>query len=198
MSGRRPALIVLLVGTVGFEPTISCSQSRCADQAAPRPVQTAADLRFPLLDGLEAAGITLQHHLTGVLRSQGYPTWPAPSSGSFGAGNKSDRTVETYLEAVRLLEAFLARRGVGLAKADRAHIEAFSRRPGTHRRISPCYLDQASEPSASATCCRRRGRRPARPAGQGVDEAGQAALHGDLSVGSGGAAPLGLLGRDGR
>jgi site-specific recombinase XerD len=41
------------------------------------------------------------------------------------AENKSDRTVETCLEAVRLLEAFLARRGVGLAEADRAHIEAF-------------------------------------------------------------------------
>src|SRR5918994_2020500 len=41
------------------------------------------------------------------------------------AENKSDRTVETYLEAVRLLQADLARRGVGLAEADRAHIEAF-------------------------------------------------------------------------
>ena len=41
------------------------------------------------------------------------------------AENKSDRTIETYLEAVRLLEAFLAGRGVRLAEADRAHIEAF-------------------------------------------------------------------------
>jgi site-specific recombinase XerD len=41
------------------------------------------------------------------------------------AENKSDRTIETYLEAVRLLEAFLAGRGVRLAQADRAHIEAF-------------------------------------------------------------------------
>ena len=41
------------------------------------------------------------------------------------AENKSDRTVETYLEAVRLLKAFLARRGVDLAEADRAQIEAF-------------------------------------------------------------------------
>jgi len=41
------------------------------------------------------------------------------------AENKSDRTIETYLEAVRLLEAFLAGRGVRLADADRAHIEAF-------------------------------------------------------------------------
>ena len=41
------------------------------------------------------------------------------------AENKSDRTVETYLEAVRLLEAFLAGRGVRLADADRPHIEAF-------------------------------------------------------------------------
>ena len=41
------------------------------------------------------------------------------------AENKSDRTVETYLEAVRLLRAFLALRGVGLVEADRAHIEAF-------------------------------------------------------------------------
>jgi site-specific recombinase XerD len=41
------------------------------------------------------------------------------------AENKSDRTVETYLEAVRLLKAFLAPRGVGLAEADRAQIEAF-------------------------------------------------------------------------
>jgi site-specific recombinase XerD len=41
------------------------------------------------------------------------------------AENKSDRTVETYLEAVRLLQAFLTGRDVGLAEADRAHIEAF-------------------------------------------------------------------------
>jgi site-specific recombinase XerD len=41
------------------------------------------------------------------------------------AENKSDRTVETYLEAVRLLESFLARRSLGLAEADRSHIEAF-------------------------------------------------------------------------
>jgi site-specific recombinase XerD len=41
------------------------------------------------------------------------------------AENKSDRTIETYLEAVRLLEAFLAGRGVRLADADRGHIEAF-------------------------------------------------------------------------
>jgi site-specific recombinase XerD len=41
------------------------------------------------------------------------------------AENKSDRTVETYLEAVRLLQAYLARRGVGLAEADRTQIEAF-------------------------------------------------------------------------
>jgi site-specific recombinase XerD len=41
------------------------------------------------------------------------------------AENKSDRTVETYLEAVRLLQAYLARRGVDLAEADRAQIEAF-------------------------------------------------------------------------
>ena len=36
-----------------------------------------------------------------------------------GAENKSDRTVEAYLEAVRLLQAYLARRGVGLADAAR-------------------------------------------------------------------------------
>jgi site-specific recombinase XerD len=41
------------------------------------------------------------------------------------AENKSDRTIETYLEAVRLLEAFLAGLGVRLAEADRAHIEEF-------------------------------------------------------------------------
>jgi site-specific recombinase XerD len=41
------------------------------------------------------------------------------------AENKSDRTVETYLEAVRLLGAFLAGRGVGLVDADRAQIGAF-------------------------------------------------------------------------
>jgi hypothetical protein len=41
------------------------------------------------------------------------------------AENKSDRTVETYLEASAFLAAFLAGRGVGLAGADRTHIEAF-------------------------------------------------------------------------
>ena len=41
------------------------------------------------------------------------------------AENKSDRTIETYLEAVRLLKGFINERGVRLADADRAHIEAF-------------------------------------------------------------------------
>jgi site-specific recombinase XerD len=41
------------------------------------------------------------------------------------AENKSDRTIETYLEAARLLKVFLAGRGVRLAEADRPHIEAF-------------------------------------------------------------------------
>ena len=41
------------------------------------------------------------------------------------AENKSDRTIETYLEAVRLLKGFLAPRGVSLVEADRTHIEAF-------------------------------------------------------------------------
>jgi hypothetical protein len=50
--------------------------------------------------------------------------------------------VETYLEAVRLLEAFLAGRGVRLAEADRPHIEAFQAdlvarwKPATGRRIA--------------------------------------------------------------
>jgi hypothetical protein len=35
------------------------------------------------------------------------------------AENRSDRTIETYLEAVRLLEAFLAGRGVRLAERQR-------------------------------------------------------------------------------
>jgi hypothetical protein len=39
----------MVVGTAGFEPATPCSQSRCADQAAPRPVETAAELRFLLL-----------------------------------------------------------------------------------------------------------------------------------------------------
>ena len=42
-----------------------------------------------------------------------------------GAENKSDRTVEIYLEAVRLLKTYLARQGIYLAEADRGHIEAF-------------------------------------------------------------------------
>jgi hypothetical protein len=56
---------VLVVGTAGFEPATPCSQSRCADQTAPRPVETAAGLRFLLLGGAEAVSIALQHHLTG-------------------------------------------------------------------------------------------------------------------------------------
>jgi integrase len=43
------------------------------------------------------------------------------------AENKSDRTVETDLEAVSLLQAYLARQGVDLAEADRAQIEALRR-----------------------------------------------------------------------
>ena len=41
------------------------------------------------------------------------------------AENKSDRTVETYLEAVTQLDAFLHARGLGLLDAQRGDIEAF-------------------------------------------------------------------------
>jgi site-specific recombinase XerD len=41
------------------------------------------------------------------------------------AENKADRTVETYLEAVTGLAAFLAERGLELADARRDDIEAF-------------------------------------------------------------------------
>jgi site-specific recombinase XerD len=41
------------------------------------------------------------------------------------AGNKAGRTVETYLEALRLATAFLAARGVELEQARREDIEAF-------------------------------------------------------------------------
>jgi hypothetical protein len=92
-------------------------------------VKTACDLRFLLLDGLEAVCIALQHHLTGVLRAAmselRLPDLARSFERHLRAENKSDRTVETYLEAVRLLEAFLAGRGVGLAEADRSQIEAF-------------------------------------------------------------------------
>jgi Phage integrase, N-terminal SAM-like domain len=120
---------VLVVGTAGFEPATPCSQSRCADQAAPRPVETPSDLRFLMLSGLEASCTALQHHLTGMLLCRHVGARLPDLARSFErhlwAANKSDRTVETYLEAVRLLEAFLAGRGVSLAEADRAHIEAF-------------------------------------------------------------------------
>jgi site-specific recombinase XerD len=41
------------------------------------------------------------------------------------AENKAGRTIETYLEAVNLLSAFLAARGLTVADARREHIEAF-------------------------------------------------------------------------
>jgi hypothetical protein len=58
---------VLVVGTAGFEPATPCSQSRCAAKLRHVPYKTAADLRFLLLGGLDAASIALQHHLTGML-----------------------------------------------------------------------------------------------------------------------------------
>ena len=87
---------MLVVGTAGFEPATPCSQSRCADQAAPRPVGPPAERSEARLPDMARS---FERHL--------------------GAENKSDRTVETYLEAVRLLQAYLARRGVGLADAAR-------------------------------------------------------------------------------
>jgi site-specific recombinase XerD len=41
------------------------------------------------------------------------------------AANRSDRTVASYLVALRQAEAFLAARGVGLVDAGRADLEAF-------------------------------------------------------------------------
>jgi site-specific recombinase XerD len=50
---------------------------------------------------------------------------PASFERHLRAENKSARTVETYLEAVQQLDAFLAVRGVDLAGARRADIEAY-------------------------------------------------------------------------
>ncbi len=79
--------------------------------------------------GVQAVSIALRHHLTGVLRCRhvgAKATRPDPLfERHLRAEGKSDGTVETDLEAVRLLEAFLAGRGVGLAEAGLAHIEAF-------------------------------------------------------------------------
>ena len=57
------------------------------------------------------------------------------------AETRSDRTVETYPEAVRLLEAILAGRGLGLAEADRA----------------TCWVRRARPPCPRGTPCDRHG-----------------------------------------
>src|SRR6266508_1224980 len=51
------------VGTAGFEPAIPCSQSRCADQAAPRPVLTSSDLRRCSTPARRSASTALTAHL---------------------------------------------------------------------------------------------------------------------------------------
>ncbi|MQB01792.1 MAG: tyrosine-type recombinase/integrase [Actinobacteria bacterium] len=56
----------------------------------------------------------------------GEPGWFARSfERHLRAENKSDRTLETYLDAVRQLERFLAERGLGIDEAEREDIEAF-------------------------------------------------------------------------
>src|SRR5215218_9137865 len=99
------------VGTAGFEPATPCSQSRCADQAAPRPVVIASDLRRCYTLTLWRASTALTAHL---LRPPHLPcgapgeAMAAPSVDDLArsferylrAGNKSPRTIKTYLEAV--------------------------------------------------------------------------------------------------
>jgi site-specific recombinase XerD len=93
------------------------------------PCKPLLSCGFSYSGGPEAASIALQHHLTGVLlcRHVGprLPDLARSFERHLRAKSKSDRTVETYLEAVRLLQAYLARQGIDLAEADRAHIEAF-------------------------------------------------------------------------
>jgi hypothetical protein len=63
-------------------------------------VQTAADLRFLLLGGVEAPSIALQHHLTGYGAAMSEPRLPDLARSferHLRAENKSDRTVETSL-----------------------------------------------------------------------------------------------------
>src|SRR4029453_5367327 len=55
--------MLLLVGTAGFEPATPCSQSRCADQAAPRPVVMASELRRCYIPSLWRASAALTAHL---------------------------------------------------------------------------------------------------------------------------------------
>jgi len=54
-----------------------------------------------------------------------YVDLPASFERHLRAENKSARTVETYLEAVQQLDAFLTARGVDLAGAGREDIEAY-------------------------------------------------------------------------
>jgi hypothetical protein len=109
---------MFLVGTAGFEPAAPCSQSRCADQAAPRPVVMASELRrcyIPsFVEGKRSAYCASASTSASAFwsRRRGNDSAqrrrPRPLVRAYlRAGNKSPRTVETYLEALAGFSAHL-------------------------------------------------------------------------------------------
>jgi hypothetical protein len=108
-----------VVGVVGFEPTISCSQSTCDARLRYTPPDSCA-LRFLL--GLQrsnsAPDDTASSELTRLLAS-----WRRHLT----AQRMSRATLDTYSSSVRGLDRFLASAGLPQSAPElhREHIEAF-------------------------------------------------------------------------
>src|SRR4029453_7023107 len=129
--------MLLLVGTAGFEPATPCSQSRCADQAAPRPVVMASELRrcyIPsLVEGKRSADCAAASTSASAFWSRRRGNDSAQRRrprllvrAYLRAGNKSPRTVETCLEAVNGFDAHLVATSRRLLEqAHREDVEAW-------------------------------------------------------------------------
>jgi site-specific recombinase XerD len=74
---------------------------------------------------------------------------PASFERHLRAENKSARTVQTYLEAVQQLDAFLTARGIDLAGARREDIEAYL--AGLLARWKPATAANRYRPCGSST-----------------------------------------------
>jgi hypothetical protein len=70
------------------------------------------------------------------------------------AANRSERTIASYLESLRQVEAFLAARGKGLTEAGRADLEAFLAELLTRRAAgsAPCRSAEGRPSRSTATC----------------------------------------------
>ena len=155
---------MLVVGTAGFEPATPCSQSRCADQAAPRPVATARELSEPRLPDLARS---FERHLRAEAGRPLKPRTIQTALGELEAAGLARGSEEGNPPSPLLVTRHLRTTPVG--KRGRPDARAAARRAGVGRRrlLPPCDTEPCLSAPSSNAGPRGSGRWPSASTGQG-------------------------------